>query len=100
MAPANDANEANETWRLLAHGRVQGVGYRAACADRATALGLSGWVRNRADGTVEVMACGAPRKLQALLAWMASGPPAARVTNVDVSPGEGTFEGFSLQPTA
>ncbi|MFJ5382977.1 acylphosphatase, partial [Cupriavidus sp. CER94] len=47
---------STETWRLVAHGRVQGVGYRGHCADRARALGLGGWVRNRMDGTVEVIA--------------------------------------------
>ncbi|BDB25598.1 acylphosphatase [Cupriavidus sp. TA19] len=87
------------TWRLVAHGRVQGVGYRAACADAADELGLGGWVRNRVDGTVEVMAHGTVKQLEALQAWMETGPPAAQVTFVDVGPGEGEFAGFEFRPT-
>ncbi|CAJ94394.1 acylphosphatase [Cupriavidus necator] len=88
-----------ETWRLVAHGRVQGVGYRAACADAADDLELGGWVRNRLDGTVEVMAHGTVRQLEALQAWMEQGPPAAQVTLVEVGPGEGEFAGFEFRPT-
>lgn len=91
-----------ETWHLFAHGRVQGVGYRAACADRATALGLAGWVRNRTDGTVEVVAQGPLDKLEALRAWMASGPPAAQVSRVEMAPAaddKGPFNGFRFLPT-
>jgi len=88
-----------ETWHLVAHGRVQGVGYRAACADAADDLELGGWVRNRLDGTVEVMAHGTVRQLEALQAWMEQGPPAAQVTLVEVGPGEGEFAGFEFRPT-
>jgi acylphosphatase len=88
-----------ETWRLVAHGRVQGVGYRAACADAADELELGGWVRNRLDGTVEVMAHGTVRQLEALQAWMEKGPPAAHVTLVEVGRGEGEFAGFEFRPT-
>ncbi|WP_454736713.1 acylphosphatase [Cupriavidus necator] len=87
------------TWRMVAHGRVQGVGYRAACADAADELGLGGWVRNRLDGTVEVMAHGTVKQLEALQAWMETGPPEARVTLVEVEPGEGEFAGFEFRPT-
>jgi acylphosphatase len=89
-----------ETWHMTAHGRVQGVGYRAACAEEAISLGLKGWVRNRSDGTVEVMAAGTAPQLEALRNWMQSGPPAAHVTRVDVEPGQGRFEEFDLRPTA
>ncbi|AGW92071.1 MULTISPECIES: acylphosphatase [Cupriavidus] len=87
------------TWRMVAHGRVQGVGYRAACADAADELGLGGWVRNRVDGTVEVMAHGTVKQLEAMQAWMETGPPEARVTLVEVGPGEGEFAGFEFRPT-
>lgn len=90
---------ANETWRLLARGLVQGVGYRAGCADEAVALGLGGWVRNRTDGTVEVVAYGPPEKLEALRDWMRDGPRGARVTSVETSPAEGEFSGFAFRPT-
>ncbi|MGO4281484.1 acylphosphatase [Cupriavidus sp. OV038] len=92
----------HETWHLIAHGRVQGVGYRAACADRAVALGLVGWVRNRTDGTVEVIAQGPRDPLEALRTWMAAGPPAAQVSKVEMTPAddEGPFSGFRWLPTA
>ena len=88
-----------ETWHMTAHGRVQGVGYRAGCAEAAIALGVRGWVRNRADGTVEVMACGTVQQLEALRNWMQAGPPAAHVTRVDMEPGQGRFGEFDLRPT-
>jgi len=92
---------ATETWHLFAHGRVQGVGYRAACADRATSLGLGGWVRNRADGTVEVMASGPRERLEALRVWMEAGPPAAHVSKVEMVQAElQVFDGFDWLPTA
>ncbi|WP_454765086.1 acylphosphatase [Cupriavidus campinensis] len=94
---------AHETWHLIAHGCVQGVGYRATCADYATALGVEGWVRNRTDGTVEVMARGPREKLEALRAWMEAGPPAAQVSRVAMAPAgddAGPFKGFTWLPTA
>jgi acylphosphatase len=65
-------------------GRVQGVGYRASTAYEARRLGLSGWVRNRPDGTVEVAARGDGAAVDALIGWLAQGPRGARVTGVDV----------------
>ena len=70
---------------LVVVGRVQGVAFRVYAIDEATRLGLSGWVRNRHDGTVEAEAEGAPEAVQAFVAWCHSGPPAARVTEVQVS---------------
>lgn len=91
---------AIETWHLFAHGRVQGVGYRAACAEQATALGLGGWVRNRRDGTVEVMASGTREQLEALRQWMASGPPAAQVSRVEAtSVAPEAFDSFDWRET-
>jgi acylphosphatase len=66
-------------------GRVQAVGYRQACLRQAIDLGLSGWVRNRDDGSVELEAEGLPEPLDALRLWCESGPPAARVSGVSVS---------------
>jgi acylphosphatase len=63
-------------------GRVQGVGYRAATLRRASELGLSGWVRNRDDGTVEVEAEGNLQALGELRLWCEKGPVAARVSGV------------------
>lgn len=70
--------------RAIVSGRVQGVSYRAATADEAGRLGVTGWVRNRRDGTVELEAEGDPEQIAALLAWCGTGPPAARVTGVAV----------------
>jgi acylphosphatase len=61
-----------ETWHMIAKGKVQGVGYRAACEDLAIDLALGGWVRNTADGTVEVMAYGPTERLETLRAWKVS----------------------------
>ena len=68
--------------RAIVTGRVQGVGFRASTVDAATHLGLTGWVRNLADGAVELEAQGSESAVAALLAWCANGPPAARVTGV------------------
>ncbi len=67
---------------LLIHGRVQGVGYRYAMCEQATLLGLEGWVRNRADGSVEALVVGPPEQVELLHAWSHHGPPGAHVTRV------------------
>lgn len=85
---------------LLIHGLVQGVGYRESMRWEAERLGVSGWVRNRRDGTVEAMVDGPPEAIEAILAWARRGPPAARVTRVDVHPGRTGFSGFERLPTA
>ncbi len=66
-------------------GRVQGVWYRGSTRDRARQLGLSGWVRNREDGSVEAVACGAPESIEAFKSWLQEGPSAARVDRVEES---------------
>jgi acylphosphatase len=65
-------------------GRVQGVGYRAASLRRANELGLSGWVRNRRDGSVELEAEGNLQALGELRLWCEKGPEASRVSSVSV----------------
>jgi acylphosphatase len=71
---------------LEIQGRVQGVGFRAAFADEAERLGLDGWVRNRAVGSVEAVVRGPQETCDALVRWSHRGPPAARVSRVDVRP--------------
>jgi acylphosphatase len=65
-------------------GGVQGVGYRYSTRHKARELGLAGWVRNLADGSVEVEACGAIEVVEALIAWCRKGPANARVKDVVV----------------
>lgn len=68
-----------EARRFLVSGRVQGVGFRAFVAEAARAAGVSGWVRNLADGRVEVFAEGEPASLEALAGACARGPLLSRV---------------------
>jgi acylphosphatase len=70
--------------RAIVTGRVQGVAYRASTVFEARGLGLTGWVRNLPDGAVELEAQGDDAVVDALLAWCADGPPAARVAGVSV----------------
>jgi acylphosphatase len=86
--------------QLEIRGHVQGVGYRWAMAGQAARLGVRGWVRNRHDGSVQAMVAGPADAVQAIVAWARQGPRAAVVSGVELSPGEGVFEGFEQRPTA
>ena len=72
------------TVRGSVSGRVQGVAYRMSLLREATALGLTGWVRNSPDGRVLFLASGAPESVGALLDWARRGPALARVDELDV----------------
>ena len=71
--------------RFLVRGRVQGVGFRWFVEREAHLLGIAGWVRNNADGSVEVLAQGSRDQLSGLHARLREGPRAARVDNVEVA---------------
>ena len=85
--------------RLRISGRVQGVGFRYALADEARARKLSGWVRNRRDGTVEAVVAGPEGDVEAVIAWARRGPPAARVTGVAVEPAATDLSDFEIVNT-
>jgi len=72
-----------EARRFLVRGRVQGVGFRWFVEREAHILGVSGWVRNNPDGSVEVLAMGTREQLAGLRSRLRQGPRAARVDNVD-----------------
>ncbi len=88
-----------ECRHLLVRGRVQGVGFRASLAWEAGKQGISGWVRNRRDGTVEAMICGSDEAVAAMIAWTRRGPPGGRVDRVEVELGSGEFNDFEQRPT-
>ncbi len=83
----------------IVHGRVQGVNFRYFTLQEARRLGLTGWVANRPDGTVEVVAEGPENALASLERWLHRGSPAARVERVDVqwSPASGEFSRFQIR---
>ena len=89
------------TRKLRIHGEVQGVWYRAWSAETARELGVRGWVRNRRDGTVEMLVHGEPDAVERMIACCREGPPAARVTQIDVEEtAEGVPAGFEKRPSA
>lgn len=86
--------------RLRITGRVQGVGYRAWAVETARRLGLRGWVRNRADGSVEALVTGDDDAVAAMIEACRKGPFAARVAEVAVSEDEDHGNvGFAPKPT-
>lgn len=88
------------TVRVHVRGRVQGVGYRYWAERTAGDLGLSGWVRNRSDGTVEAVFSGAEADVEAMIARCQHGPRSAVVASVDVADEPGPPPpGFAVRPT-
>jgi acylphosphatase len=87
------------TCRLVVSGRVQGVGYRVFLTREARAAGVAGWVRNRRDGTVEAVVQGSADAVEQVIARARIGPPAGRVTDLQIEAAEGSFEGFTTRPT-
>ena len=81
--------------RVVVSGRVQGVWFRAWTKKQAKSRGLSGWVRNLNDGTVEAVFSGADETVTSMLEACKTGPPLARVERVDFEPCETPADGFS-----
>ena len=86
---------------LIITGRVQGVYFRQSTRSTALACGVSGWVRNRSDGTVEIVAEGPGDALENLVLWCSKGPEMAQVRSIERVDEEpvGLPEGFDVRPT-
>jgi len=85
-----------KTLRLVIHGRVQGVFFRDSMRREALSLGVSGWVRNRNDGTVEAAVHGDPEAINAIVHWAHLGPQYAQVVGVQMEPYHGTYNSFEV----
>jgi acylphosphatase len=90
----------NATRHLRISGRVQGVGYREGLRREALAHDVTGWVRNRRDGTVEAVIEGEAAGIERMLAWARQGPPGSSVSQVTVEEAVGGFAGFDILPSA
>ena len=88
------------TRRLSIRGRVQGVWFRESMRLEAERLAVTGWVRNRMDGTVEAVVQGDAAAVEAMVRWARRGPQAAEVSAVEVGEAEGDFLSFEKRPTA
>ena len=84
---------------LRIRGKVQGVFYRESARTEALRLGLTGWVRNLSDGSVEAVVEGAPEAVESFITWCHQGPPQARVTGVERAEDEarGEFSTFTVE---
>ena len=92
--------DATCTRRVTVSGRVQGVGFRDGMIGAALNAGVRGWVRNRRDGSVEALLQGVPLSVDKVIDWSRHGPPAARVTAVEVTtqPQDPSLDGFDIRP--
>jgi acylphosphatase len=97
----SENTEPSARLHATVEGRVQGVGYRAFVDQSAYALNLRGWVRNRWDGSVEVLAEGERQALEKLLAALYRGPRSSNVTNIQIEwlPATGEFSSFWVRMT-
>ena len=84
--------------RVIVSGRVQGVFFRAWTKEQADALGVSGWVRNCPDGSVEALVAGEADAVEAMIERMRRGPPASKVERLSEEPtDDSTAEGFVIR---
>ncbi len=101
LNPSGRAAIANVRARVVVTGKVQGVFFRAQAQEHASAAGLTGWVRNRGDGSVELVLEGPKEDVRHVIDWCHAGPPAARVANVEVfwEQAKGEFTSFETKHT-
>jgi acylphosphatase len=85
-----------KTLRLVIHGRVQGVFFRDSMQREAQHLKVSGWVRNRSDGTVEAAVQGEPAAVDAIVRWAQRGPQHAQVERIEIEPDVGSYANFEV----
>jgi acylphosphatase len=90
----------SEVRHLVITGYVQGIGYRYSMVMAAQRVGVTGWVRNRRDGSVEAMVAGGAEAVATIIDWSRRGPAGAEVTHVAVELGSGDFASFEQWPTA
>ena len=91
-----DPTPIRKTLRLVIHGRVQGVFFRQSMLLEAQYQAISGWVRNRSDGTVEAVVQGEPGAVEAIVRWAHRGPERARVERVEIQQGDGSYSNFEV----
>jgi len=82
------------TKRLIIYGRVQGVFFRESMCRQAAELGVTGWVRNRRDGSVEATVQGDEAAVERMIDWARAGPAYAQVERVEIEPGSGEYDHF------
>lgn len=92
----SDSWPSQKTLHLSIHGRVQGVFFRDSMRREAEQLGITGWVRNRNDGSVEAVVQGAPGDVDAMVQWAQRGPQRAEVTAVHAEPSDGSYSEFRI----
>ena len=80
--------EADQALHLVVRGQVQGVFFRDSCRQKASTLGVRGWVRNREDGAVEAVVAGPANAVDEMVRWAREGPPRAAVQSVETNPTE------------
>lgn len=98
--PSNTPSSPNKRIHLWISGRVQGVGYRAATADKASVTGVSGWVRNLPDGRVEAVFEGSSSQIESMLRWCYQGSPSAIVQRIEQQEEDPeALASFQIRPT-
>lgn len=85
-----------KTLRLVIHGRVQGVFFRDSMRHEAQNLAITGWVRNRSDGTVEAVVQGETAAVDTIARWSQRGPRQAQVERIETEPDQGSYSSFEV----